>query len=103
VFQAWASSEIIASVTANFATARWLDVSYLPTGQGAGYVTENAELSYHSANRRWIITAFVDNLSNRAVYTSANVIGAPAPNGYSYYAAYIDPPRMFGVRLKSNF
>jgi iron complex outermembrane recepter protein len=91
------------SATANFASARWLDLSYLPTGRVPGYITENAELNYSTPDHKWTVTGYVDNISNRAVYTSGSAIGSPSPNGYSYYAAYVDPPRMFGVRVRTSF
>jgi iron complex outermembrane receptor protein len=91
------------SVTADFASARWLDLSYLPNGRVPGYVLENAQLGYLTPDKRWTVTAFVDNISNRAVYTSGAAIGSPAPNGSSYYANFIDPPRMFGIRARVKF
>ncbi len=91
------------SVAADFASARWLDLSYLPTGRVPGYIMENAQLGYNTPDKRWTVTAFVDNISNRPVYTSGSAIGSPSPNGYSYYANFIDPPRMFGVRARVKF
>jgi iron complex outermembrane receptor protein len=87
------------------ATRRFLDIAYGPNGVGPGYLLENFDLAFVPAGGRYTLTAYVDNLSNRAIYTEGNFIGTgqPAPNGYAFYAASINPPRTYGIRARVHF
>jgi outer membrane receptor protein involved in Fe transport len=60
---------------------------------------------YNPAASHYTLSAYCDNISNRAVYTGGNFIGTGqlAPNGYGYYAVSIDPPRTYGIRVKVHF
>ena len=87
------------------ATFRWIDIGYGPNGRVPGYVLENFEMVYNPAASHYTLSAYCDNITNRAVYTGGNFIGTGqlAPNGYGYYAVSIDPPRTYGIRVKVHF
>ena len=58
----------------------------------------NADLGYHSAEGRWSVTAWIKNVSDRAVYNDARRYGVS-----SFSGGDIRPPRTFGVRLNYEF
>ena len=95
--------KITAGADAQFASKRWLDYGYTPNGHAPGYVTVNAQIGYQSPGGTWSVTAYVNNLNNAKIYTGGVTHTVIAPNGYPYIAATIQPPRMFGVRLRYNF
>lgn len=65
------------------------------TRQGA-YTMSNAFLSYTPGNARWKVTAFVKNLENSAVFSTAQ------ESEYAYaYVYQFYPPRTYGVRLET--
>lgn len=103
VFELSGDSNLTFATDAQFASARWLDNSYLPNGRAAGYAVFNAQLTFSAPAKAWSVTAFVDNITNEAVYTGGSQIGFNAPNGFRYYTATIQPPRFYGVRAKVNF
>ena len=87
------------------ATQRWLDIGYNPNGRAPGYVLGNFELAYTPVDAHYTVSAYCDNVSNKAVYTEGNFVGTGqlAPNGYAFYSASIDPPRTYGIRARVHF
>jgi iron complex outermembrane receptor protein len=90
-------------LNSQFASSRWLDFSYGPNSKAAGYMTLNSELKLKS-DKGWSIGAFVNNLTNRAIYTGgfAHTVVAPG-TGAPYVVAAIQPPRMYGIRARFDF
>jgi hypothetical protein len=58
----------------------------------------NADVAFHSGDGHWTATAWIKNISDRAVYNDARRYGTSAFSG-----ADIRPPRTCGVRLYCNF
>ena len=94
-----------------FSSPTWLDIVYGPQGRTSSYTVFDAGLSYTPQDRRYSIGAYVQNITNEAVYTgggalpgAVGLIPAGRPGaGTRYYSATIAAPRMFGVRGRFNF
>ena len=103
VFHLAGGGNITPSLTAIFASSRWLDFTYLPNGRAPGYVTFNAEIPYTSPNGKWSMGLWIRNITKEAVFTAGSSVPTLAANGYRYYSASIAEPRVYGVRTKINF
>jgi iron complex outermembrane receptor protein len=71
-----------------------LGEEYLPGQYQKGYTLSNASLTWRGENDRVTVSAFVDNIENRAIKTGSfvqPVIGLPL--------VVLDAPRTYGVRL----
>ncbi|KXU29469.1 hypothetical protein A0J57_18680 [Sphingobium sp. 22B] len=97
-------SELTLDLNAQFASKRWLDTSYTPNTRAPSYAVLNAEIRFSPPGRDWTISGYMTNITNEAVYTGGYAYNrAVAANGYPYVVAQIQPPRMYGIRLKYNF
>ena len=90
---------VTADADLNFATHRYLAVDYLPVENAPGYVRENASLTFTPASKRWSVTGFVRNISNKAVYVG----GVEAALSPGIFYSNVDAPRTFGGRVNFNF
>ena len=86
-----------------FASSRWLSIDYVPNGRDDAYQTYNAALEYRPASGNFSLTAFMNNITDTAVYTGGSSIPFAAPNGFNYFAANILPPRTYGLRARVDF
>jgi iron complex outermembrane recepter protein len=97
-------SMLVPKFTASLASKRWLDTAYGTNGLASAYSVLGLDLTYDSGSHPYFLTAYVDNLTNQAVYTSGNfVFATSAPNGSNFYVAAINPPRTYGIRGGWNF
>ena len=97
-------SELALDFNAQFASKRWLDTSYTFNARADAYAVLNAEVRFSPPGREWTVSGFVNNITNEAVYTGGyTYAGAVAANGSPYVVAQIQPPRMYGIRLKYHF
>ena len=92
-------ARVVPQVNAQFASAQWLAVDFVPTERVGSYVLTDLDIAYNDANDRWSVTAFVHNLANRAAYSGG---GEQAFVPQLVYAT-IMPPRTYGVRASYNF
>ena len=71
----------------------------LPVQYQAGYFTSNAQLSFTTANERFTVTGFVNNIENN------NVVGysQPHPQAPSLSIQALRPPQTYGVRVGFKF
>jgi iron complex outermembrane receptor protein len=98
----WSDYNIALRASYVFASARWMDIGYLPNGRAKGYIKEDADVVFNA--KHWAVALWAKNLSNVATYESGGSISnSKAPNGYLYYSDAIDPPRTFGVRATVRF
>jgi iron complex outermembrane receptor protein len=74
-------------------------VDYIPDARAPSYTEWNSSLSYIAANGAWEAEAFVRNIGDVAVYTG----GLESSFVGGLYAANIDPPRTYGVRIRYDF
>jgi iron complex outermembrane receptor protein len=82
-----------------FASARWLSTSFLSSARAPAYTRVNLMVSFLPSSDRWSIAAFVRNVTNATVY-STGYDNSFAPG---LFAATIDPPRTYGIRLGVRF
>jgi iron complex outermembrane receptor protein len=59
----------------------------------------NARLTYETANGRYSLTGFINNIENTLVYS--NSLQSPAKAGTIYNQ--LRPPRTYGVRASVKF
>jgi iron complex outermembrane recepter protein len=91
---------IVPSVDMQFASQRWIAVEFTPIERAPSYSVLDAYLTYQAPRKRWSISAFGENLTNKAVYTS----GARDPfTTAPYFAGSIQNPRIYGARFRVNF
>lgn len=103
-FDLGGSNEIAFGADMIFASVRYLDIGYLPSQRAAPYQLFNASLTYNKKDQGLSVTAYVDNITNEAIYTQAfGSIPLLQENGTPYTTASIQPPRTYGVRLRGNF
>ncbi|PCG13101.1 TonB-dependent receptor [Sphingomonas adhaesiva] len=86
---------------AAFATSRYLTTDFLPSQRADGYVNVSLSLSYRPAGDRWLIGAFVRNLTNEVIYTGGGGTQSPFVDGWTTSA--IAPPRTYGARFRVSF
>ena len=92
-------ARLIANASARFASSRWGTIDFTPYERLPAYAQGNVDLSYESPDRRWIVGAYVHNLSNVAVASDAVQQGFAPPQ--LYYT--LNSPRTFGGRVTVNF
>ena len=90
---------LTAGVDVNFAGRRYLAVDYIAAESAPSYIRENANLTYTPGGKRWSITAYGRNLSNRVVYTG----GFEQPLAPGIFYSNVDAPRTYGGRVTVNF
>jgi iron complex outermembrane recepter protein len=82
-----------------YAGSRWLAIDFLaPQERAPAYIVESVSVRYSTPHDRWQFAAFIHNLSNRPVYSTA--FENPF---YPGVAAGIGDPRTYGGRLTLRF
>ena len=77
------------------------DVSYIPESESYATTRVNLGLSYITADDRFTVKAYVDNLTNETTISNATVSVAYSVN--HVVGINVEPPRMYGVRATLNF
>ncbi len=98
-FSLGGAGRIIAGADTRIESSRYLSIDYLPLGQQGSYMMSNARLTYETANGRYSLTAFVNNLENRLVFS--NSLQSPVKSGTIYNQ--LRPPRTYGIRASAKF
>jgi iron complex outermembrane recepter protein len=99
---------IAASADMQFSSASYLATDFLPSERQGAFAVGNFDLNYTTASRRLMVSAFVHNIWNEAVYTQAfrypYVSGAnPLANPDGVILGSLRPPRTFGGRIRVSF
>lgn len=66
------------------------------------YTKINANLSWHSREGGWTVSAFVRNMTNRATINTV-AGGYPTLSNFTLVNAMVDPPRTFGASVQKDF
>ena len=77
-----------------FATARWLNIDFVPAERGGAYRVFDADLNYSPPLGKWQVGVFGRNLGNETYYTG----GLEQSFVGGLFAANIAPPRTYGVQ-----
>lgn len=93
------SGRVIAGADTRIESSRFLSIDYLALGRQGSYMMSNARLTYETANGRYSLTGFINNLENELVYS--NSLQSPAKAGTIYNQ--LRPPRTYGVRASVKF
>lgn len=87
------------------AESLWSDKFYFdgfntPQASQGAYNLQNASITFNSSDKNWMVSAFIRNIGDKTVISSAHVgyvpIGAPI-------LGYLMPPRTFGLTVRRNF
>ena len=73
-----------------FATARWLNIDFVPAERDGAYRVFDASIDYTSASQQWQLGIFGHNLGNESYYTG----GLQQSFVGGLFAANIAPPRL---------
>lgn len=92
-------ASLTTDISAQYSSSYYIADDFTPVEHRNGYVTANASVTYRPSSQHWSLTGFVQNFTNKAVYTS----GTQTPLSAPLTAANINPPRTYGVRLRYNF
>jgi iron complex outermembrane receptor protein len=79
--------------------SRYLSVDFLEAGRQGAYRMSNARATYETADARYALTAFVNNIEDKVVF--ANSLQSPAKAGVIYNQ--VRPPRTYGLRVTAKF
>jgi iron complex outermembrane receptor protein len=102
------AGDVTASFDAQFESGSYRSPAFLDTGRQPAYAIGNFDLAYTTADKRFVVSAFVHNVWNEAVYdflfrspfvSSAN----PLANPEGVFTGAIRPPRTYGARVRVNF
>jgi iron complex outermembrane receptor protein len=80
-------------------SSRYLSIEFLDLGRQDSYMMSNARITYETANGRYALTAFINNIEDELVFS--NSLQSPAKPGTLYNQ--IRPPRTFGIRASAKF
>ena len=91
------SATLMAGVSSHYETSSLASqtMDYVAALQQGGWSTTDLTLTYQSADTRWNVQGFVNNVADRAIKTN----GASQPTTPTVYFANVLPPRTYGVRF----
>ena len=92
---------VVASLFNRYESGRELDISYIPETRVGGSTRTDAVLTYEVADSGLSLSAFVNNIEDKAVISNATPNPSYGANGV--VAVTLRAPRTFGLRLSSKF
>jgi len=98
VFELPDGADIVFDADGNFSSSYKLDLTYVDFLTQEEFVWLNAQVAYHAPDDVWSIAAWVQNITDVAVYNDARRFGSTDFSG-----ADIRPPRTFGIRGQVRF
>ncbi len=94
-------ADLVLGVNTRHETQRYTNLSYAPFTVAPAYWRTNATLTYNTADRRFSVTGFVNNIENKAEPESIGT-GLNFPT-IPLMPVTLKPPRTFGVRVGAHF
>jgi iron complex outermembrane receptor protein len=89
---------LVGRIDTHFENGHWGQFDHNPgTHQGA-YTKTDLTLTYYPASSPWSVALWAKNLEDSAVFGATATSPTPGPS-----AAFIDPPRTFGVRVATKW
>lgn len=82
-----------------FATARWVNIDFVPAERDGAYRVFDANIDYTAASGKWQVGLFGRNLGNETYYTG----GLQQSFVGGLFAANIAAPRTYGARASVRF
>jgi len=75
-----------------------------PVGKEDGYTITNARVSYTSEDQAWVVSAFVNNATDKEYRTMVfDLAGHPSAGGFGMAENYYGTPRWWGASVSYNF
>ncbi len=94
----WAAIELWGNV--QFTAEQFFTQFNRPNVRQESYELVNAKLSYVTANERWRISAYVDNLTDEDYFTNALESGVPTPGVDPVVPQFfVGAPSTYGVKV----
>ncbi len=94
-------ADLVLGLNTRHESARYTNLSYAPFTLVPGYWRTNATLTYNTADRRFSLSGYVNNIENKAVPEGVGT-GLNFP-GIPLLPVTLKPPRTFGVRIGAHF
>jgi len=88
-----------ASVDVNYVDEQWLSANFLPSQRVDATTVWNATLNYTDNSERYQVTAYIQNISDEAVYGSST----SHSQVYQFVGLSVGAPRTYGVRFRYSF
>lgn len=79
-------------------SSRFTNIEYLPEQKQGGYMTSDAYVTLEGPDKRWSLTAYVNNIEDKTILGGTVV----RPVLQTVYAV-LRPPRTYGLRASFNF
>jgi iron complex outermembrane receptor protein len=85
-------------------SGRWMDFSHLAGTRQDAFTQTDLSLTWTSADKAWDVSAWVQNLEDKAVFLNAGAANGAHPAEFpSGIAAIYRAPRTFGVKIGAHF
>lgn len=102
------AGRLTANANTRFSSSYFLSIEFLPIAKQDSYAVGDFDLTYTSANSRWSVSGFIQNIWNEVVLERASrypFVNAanPLANRLGLYLSNPRPPRTYGVRARYNF
>jgi iron complex outermembrane receptor protein len=98
-FHLTSGAKVLLGADTRLERSRYLSIDYLQEGRQGGYAMSNAHATFETADDKWAVTAFVNNIEDVVVF--ANSLQSPAKAGVVYNQ--VRPPRTYGLRVSAKF
>lgn len=82
-----------------FSSRYWLANDYIDAEHAPSFAITNLRLTYTLSNPGFSVSAFINNLENKPIYTS----GVQSPKTPGIAELTIDAPRVYGMRMSYSF
>lgn len=89
---------LVAGARAQIQSSQFYNVNFIEAEKQGGYAMADAFLTLEGPNKNWSLTAFVNNITDEAVFARTGT--RPILN---FSIATLRPPRTYGVRASVNF
>lgn len=99
--------DLTASVSSQYQSSRILGTEFADEQRQRAVMMSDASLTLENPEERWSLTAFVNNIENKAVRNQVfqrQIQGSTSPTGQaSVFYAGLRPPRTYGIRGNFRF
>ena len=79
-------------------TRTLVGLDFIPTQTQSAYWLADASITFEAPEKRFFVTAFINNAFDQTVLTSSNLVGLG-----SFSVAQLNNPRTYGVRAGFKF
>jgi iron complex outermembrane recepter protein len=91
----------VAEIRSRYESSRFLSETFLPESRAGSNTLTNANLTYNAPDKRWSVTAYVNNIEKKDVLSNT-ILSDTAPF-FGGLSGTLRPPRTYGLRGRFNF